>query len=185
MQKVIFSSSLSYRAFFNIAFVKLPSSDKRRLQVGLVSSADISQSLNGKIGDGLEISIPPRTSSNNSFTLIDFSLASSFVSSAVGEPPPVLRAEEILSQTIGLCFANTLDHFLETSSLFLKVPWASEKINGYNLKLEPLMVLLNIFFDNFHRVYVNMKILMVMIEYTMSSKINYLCFNVVVLYPSI
>ena len=80
------------------------------------------KSLNGVIGDALQMSIPPWTPSNNSFPLIDFSLASSSVSSASGDPPPVLRADNTLSLIMGLCLAKTLDHFLETSSLLLKVP---------------------------------------------------------------
>ena len=126
-KRVIFPCSLSDRALFNVAFVKLPSSDKRRFLVVLVSSAiEISYSLNGGFGDGLKISIHPSTPSNKFFPLINFSLASSYVSSALGKPPPVLLGQENLSQVIGLCFAKTLDYFLETSSLFLKVPWASE-----------------------------------------------------------
>ena len=87
-----------------------------------LSTIDISESLNGVIGDALPMSIPPWTPSNNSFPLIDLSLASSSVSSASGDPPPVLRADNTLSLIMGLCLAYTLDHFLETSSLLLKVP---------------------------------------------------------------
>ena len=72
------------------------------------------------------MSIPPWNPPNNSFTLIDFSLASCSVSSASGEPPPVLRADNTLSLIIGLCLAKTLDYLLETSSLLLKVTYECE-----------------------------------------------------------
>ena len=54
-----------------------------------------------------------------SLPLIYFILAFNSDSSAVGEPPPVLRVEETFSQIIGLCL---VDHFFETFSLLLKVP---------------------------------------------------------------
>ena len=68
------------------------------------------------------MSIPPITPTSDYFPLMLFTLALSSVSSDSEEPPPVLRAEEILSLMIRLCFDNTFDYFLVTSSLLLKVP---------------------------------------------------------------
>ena len=122
LSKPIFSCSVSKRAFFKVVSVKLSSKNFRFLGGFISSTIDISESLNGVIGDAIPMSIPPWTPSNNSFPLIDLSLASSSVSSASGDPPPVLRADNTLSLIMGLCLANTLDHYLETSSLLLKVP---------------------------------------------------------------
>ena len=126
LNRAVFSCSDSKRAFSVLCKCQLNCFSHQKtfaFLVALILPQLTYQSLNGEIGDMLQISKPPTTPSKSSFPFIDFILASNSVSSAVSEPPPVLRAKDIFPQIIACCLANTFNHFLGTSSLFLKVPF--------------------------------------------------------------
>ena len=88
----------------------------------------ISTSSNRLSGDAIEASIPAVIPSKISLPLILCILSSSSDSPASAGPPPVFRAEKILSLICGLYLLKASDHFSETSSFVLIVPKDSFRV---------------------------------------------------------